>query len=64
MKQYHEVIKECEVVLSQIPHHFGALNGWGMCLYKLKRVEDAILIFKQAIEVQPYAQINRTYIAH
>ncbi len=63
MGQYDEAVKECDEVLRRIPHHFGALNGMGMCLYELKRFEEAILAFKLALEVQPYALINRTYIA-
>ena len=63
MGQYDEAVKECEEVLHRIPHHFGALNGLGMCLYELKRFEPAILVFQRALQIQPYAQINRTYIA-
>ena len=63
MGQYDEAVKECEEVLQRIPHHFGALNGLGMCLYELKRFEQAIDVFQRALEIQPSAQINRTYIA-
>jgi len=63
MGQFDEAVKECEEVLRRIPHHFGALNGLGLCLYELKRFEEAILAFQLALEVQPYALINRTYIA-
>ena len=63
MGQFDEAVKECEEVLCRIPHHFGALNGLGLCLYELKRFEEAILAFQLALEVQPYALINRTYIA-
>lgn len=63
MGQFDESVKECEEVLRRIPHHFGALNGLGLCLYELKRFEEAILVFQRALEVQPYALINRTYIA-
>jgi tetratricopeptide (TPR) repeat protein len=63
MGHYSEAVKECEEVLRRIPHHFGALNGLGMCLYELKQFEQAILTFQLALEVQPYAQANRTYIA-
>jgi tetratricopeptide (TPR) repeat protein len=63
MGQYDEAVKECDEVLRRIPHHFGALNGLGLCLYELKRFEEAILVFQLALEVQPYALINRTYIA-
>ena len=64
MGQYDESIKECEEVLKRIPHHFGALNGLGLCLFELKRFEEAIRSFQKALEIQPYAQINRTYIAN
>lgn len=64
MNQYDESVKECEEVLSRIPHHFGALNGLGMCLYELKRFEEAIRSFQKALEVQPYAETNRQFIAH
>ena len=63
MGQYDEAVKECEEVLIQIPHHFGALNGLGMCLYELKQFEQSIQVFQRALEIQPYAQVNRTYIA-
>ena len=63
MGQYDESVKECEAVLRQIPHHFGALNGLGMCLFELKRFEEAILIFQKALEIQPHATINAVYIA-
>ena len=63
MGQFDESAKECEEVLRQIPYHFGALNGLGMCLYELKRFEEAIYVFQRALDVQPYAKINRTYIA-
>jgi len=63
MGQYDESVIECEEVLRRIPHHFGALNGLGLCLFELKRFEEAILSFQRALEVQPYALINRTYIA-
>ena len=32
MGQFEESVKECEEVLRRIPHHFGALNGMGLCL--------------------------------
>lgn len=62
MSQYEESVKECEEVLRRIPHHFGALNGMGMCLFELKRFEEAIRSFQKALEIQPYADINRLFI--
>jgi tetratricopeptide (TPR) repeat protein len=63
MGQFEESVKECEEVLRRIPHHFGALNGMGLCLFDLQRHEEAIRCFQKALEIQPYAEINLTYIA-
>ena len=63
MDQFEEAVLECEEVLKQIPHHFGALNGMGLCLFDLRRYEEAIVCFQKALQVQPYAKINLTYIA-
>ena len=35
----------------------------GMCLYKLARYDEALKCFKRAIEIQPYADANREFIA-
>ncbi len=61
--EYTESVFECERVLKLNPHHFGALNGMGMCLYQLARYDEALASFKRALEIQPYADINREYIA-
>ena len=63
LDQYEESVAECEEVLCQVPHHFGALNGMGMCLFELKRFEEAIRAFQKALEIQPYAGINHMFIA-
>jgi tetratricopeptide (TPR) repeat protein len=63
MGEFEESIKECEIVLQKIPHHFGALNGRGLCLFDLHRYEAAISCFQKALEIQPHAEINLTYIA-
>jgi len=63
MGQYEESVRECEETLRRNPHHFGALNGMGMCLFHLNQFEGAILCFKRALEIQPYAEINRIFIA-
>jgi tetratricopeptide (TPR) repeat protein len=63
MEQYEESVEECEKVLLKIPHHFGALNGMGLCLFRLNRFEEAIQSFQKALEIQPYADSNRLYIA-
>lgn len=61
--EYAESVFECERTLKLNPHHFGALNGMGMCLYQLARYDEALTSFKRALEIQPYADINREYIA-
>ena len=63
MGKFEESVKECEEVLRRIPHHFGALNGMGLCLFDLRRYEEAIRCFQKALEIQPYAVNNRSYIA-
>ena len=62
-EDYEEAIKECEVTLEMNPNHFGAWHGKGLCLYKVARYSEAIESFKSALKIQPYADINRVYIA-
>jgi tetratricopeptide (TPR) repeat protein len=59
---YEGAVRECKVVLDRIPHHFGAWNGLGMCLFHLGHLEEAITSFQKALEIQPYAETNRHYI--
>ena len=60
---YENSVNECKVTLKMNPHHFGAWHGMGLCLFKLARYPEAIESFKSALEIQPYANINRKYIA-
>ena len=60
---YENSVNECKVTLKMNPHHFGAWHGMGLCLFKLARYPEAIKSFKSALEIQPYANINRKYIA-
>ena len=61
--KFKQSVDACEVTLEKNPHHFGAWNGMGMCLYKLARYDEAINCFEMAMKIQPYADINRGYIA-
>ena len=61
--EYEESVFKCERTLKINPHHFGALHGMGMCLYKLARYDEALKSFKRAVEIQPYAEVNWGYIA-
>ena len=63
MEDYEGAIKECEVTLRMNPNHFGAWHGKGLCLYKLASYSEAIESFRSALKIQPYADINRVYIA-
>jgi len=60
---YKNSVNECKVTLKMNQHHFGAWHGMGLCLFKLARYSEAIESFKSALEIQPYANINRKYIA-
>lgn len=60
--EYESAIRECQVVVDRVPHHFGAWNGMGMCLFHLGRLEEAITCFQKALEIQPYAETNLRYI--
>jgi tetratricopeptide (TPR) repeat protein len=61
--KYLESVDECEIVLSLNPQHFGAWNGMGLCLFSLGNYEEAIQSFQSALGIQPFADINRVYIA-
>ena len=60
---YEKSVFECKVALKINPNHFGAWHGMGLCFYKLARYSEAIESFKSALDIQPYAKINQTYIA-
>ena len=61
--EYSESVFECERALKLNPDHFGALNGMGMCLFQLARYDEALTSFQKALKIQPYADINREYVA-
>jgi tetratricopeptide (TPR) repeat protein len=63
LEEYENSANECKVTLKMNPYHFGAWHGMGLCLFKLARYSEAIESFKSALEIQPYSNINRKYIA-
>ena len=63
MGRYAESAEECKVTLKINPAHFGAWNGLGLCLFNLGQYAEALKSFGKALEIQPYAKINRVYIA-
>lgn len=61
--EYLDSVEKCKVVLSLNPHHFGAWNGMGLCLFNLGQYSEAIHSFQSALDIQPFAKVNRVYIA-
>jgi tetratricopeptide (TPR) repeat protein len=61
--EYLDSIAECKVALSLNLNHFGAWNGMGLCLFNLGMYGEAIHSFQRALEIQPFADLNRVYIA-
>ncbi len=61
--EYSQSVIECEITLKLNPYHFGAWNGLGLCLFHLARYQEAIKSFQTALTIQPYADINKSYIA-
>ncbi len=61
-QDYRKAIADCKRVIDQVPFHFGALHGLGLCYAALGQYQDAIHTFKQALAIQPYAIINQRLI--
>ena len=60
---YAKSVEECQTTLRMNPVHFGAWNGLGLCFFNLGQYPKAIQCFNKALEIQPFAKINRIYIA-
>ncbi|MGF1538445.1 MAG: tetratricopeptide repeat protein [Elainellaceae cyanobacterium] len=61
-QDYRKAIADCRQVIDQVPFHFGALHGLGLCYAALGEYRAAIQAFKQALEIQPYAVVNQRLI--
>lgn len=61
-QRYWQAIADCEKVLELVPYHFGALHGMGLCQAGLGNYTAAIQAFRRALDVQPYATINKRLI--
>lgn len=59
---YRRSLQDCQQVVAQVPYHFGALHGLGLCHAALGEYAEAIRAFRQALEVQPYAIVNQRLI--
>jgi tetratricopeptide (TPR) repeat protein len=60
--QYQRSLHDCQQVIEQIPYHFGALHGIGLCHAALGEYTKAIRAFRQALDLQPFALINQRLI--
>ncbi|MBW4577054.1 MAG: tetratricopeptide repeat protein [Aphanothece sp. CMT-3BRIN-NPC111] len=61
-QQYRKAIADCQSVVRLNPAHFGALHGLGLCHAALGEYSAAILAFRRALEIQPYAIENQRLI--
>lgn len=57
--QYEKSRDDCQQVIKLNPVHFGALHGLGLCHAALENYGEAILAFRQALSIQPYALVNQ-----
>jgi tetratricopeptide (TPR) repeat protein len=53
MDEYGASIADIRQTLALEPRHFGALAGLGMIFQTIERKEDAIRVFKRALEINP-----------
>ncbi|MEO1593159.1 MAG: tetratricopeptide repeat protein [Cyanobacteria bacterium J06632_22] len=61
-RKYRKAITDCEVVISRVPYHFGALHGLGLCQAAIGDYPAAIHAFREALEVQPFSLTNQRLI--
>ncbi len=61
-RRYHQSLTDCLRVVDLNPHHFGAWHGMGLCYFALDRYPEAIPAFRQALVIQPFAQVNQVMI--
>lgn len=62
LKEYQLSLADCQQVVQLIPYHFGAWHGIGLCQAALGNYREAILAFRRALEIQPYAVENQRLI--
>ncbi|MEO0406242.1 MAG: tetratricopeptide repeat protein [Cyanobacteria bacterium P01_A01_bin.135] len=61
-QNYRKAIADCQQVVAQVPFHFGALHGLGLCYAALGEYREAIAAFRRALDIQPYAVVNQRLI--
>lgn len=60
--QYKKSLDDCQMVIKLNPIHFGAIHGLGLCCAALGDYNAAIMAFRRALEIQPYALDNQRLI--
>lgn len=58
-RRYRAAIADCDQVIRQLPIHFGAIHGKGLCHMALGEWKAAIAAFQQALEIQPHSLANQ-----
>ena len=60
--EHQKSLYDCQKVLQLNPVHFGALHGMGLCYAAMGNYVEAIKAFRNALQIQPYSQINQKLI--
>lgn len=60
--QFVKSKQDCDRVVELNPNHFGAWHGLGLCHAALEEYSAAISAFRKALEIQPYASVNKRLI--
>ena len=53
-KEYGDALLDIRQVLVREPRHFGALSGLGMILQEFGDEKNALVVFRRALEINPY----------
>jgi tetratricopeptide (TPR) repeat protein len=53
MGAFDRSLKDCDEVIKRNPQHFGALSGYGMIYLRLGELENALVYFERALEINP-----------
>lgn len=55
-KEFGQSLLDIQQVLIREPRHFGALSGLGMILQEFGDERNALVVFRRAVEINPYMQ--------